>query len=96
MFANGDSLISKIRDLFYAPIPTIVEVYPNPTYADITIKTPSTCREIQIFDALGRKLMDLPAQGYVQQINLAPLSRGVYFLKLFTDSGNKLIKLVKR
>jgi hypothetical protein len=71
-------------------------VYPNPTAGDITIKTPTTCREIQIFDALGRKLLDVPAQGYVQQLNLASFSRGVYFLKLFTDSGNKLIKLVKR
>jgi hypothetical protein len=96
LFADGDSLISPVRSLYYSPIPTSVEVFPNPTTADITIKTPSTCREIQIFDALGRKLLDLPAQGYVQQVNLASFSRGVYFLKLFTDSGNKLIKLVKR
>jgi hypothetical protein len=96
MFANGDSLISPVRDLFYELIPTSVQVFPNPTTADITIKTPSTCREIQIFDALGRKLLDLPAQGYVQQVNLASFSKGVYFLKLFTDSGNKLIKLGKR
>ena len=93
---NGDSLVSPVRKVFYAPIPTTVQVYPNPTLSDITIKTPSPCREIQIFDVLGRKLLEKAVQGYTQQISLARLPMGVYFLKLFTDSGNKLIKLEKR
>ena len=102
---NGDSLVSPVRKIFYVPappippvppIPTSLQVYPNPTTGDITIKTPSQCREIQIFDLLGRKLFDKAVQGYVQQINIAPYTPGVYFLKLFTDSGNKLIKLQKR
>ena len=105
---NGDSLLSPIKNIFYVPpppvppvppeppIPTALQVYPNPTTGDITIKTPSQCREIQIFDLLGRKLLDQATQGYVQQINIAPFTPGVYFLKLFTDSGNKLIKLQKR
>ncbi len=96
MKSDGDSLVSVIRSLFYESIPSAVQVYPNPTTGSITVKTPSTCREIQIFDVLGRKLLDLPVQGYIQQVNLASFSQGVYFLKLFTDSGNKLIKLEKR
>jgi Subtilase family/Secretion system C-terminal sorting domain len=95
-FQNGDSLISPVQKILYEPIPSSVQVYPNPTLGDITIKTPSTCREIQIFDVLGRKLMDKAGQGYIQQISIGSFSRGVYFLKLFTDSGNKLIKLEKR
>jgi hypothetical protein len=94
--SNGDSLVSMVRSLLYKEIPSYVQVYPNPTSGTITVKTPSTCREMQIFDVLGRKLMDLPAQGFIQQVDLTPLSQGVYFLKLFTDSGNKLIKLEKR
>ena len=78
------------------PFRASVQVYPNPTDGDITIKTPSTCREIQIFDVLGRKLMDKAGQGYIQQLSIGSFSPGVYFLKLFTDSGNKLIKLEKR
>jgi hypothetical protein len=102
---QGDSLLSPVKNIFYIPpppvtpvppIPTVLQVYPNPTTGDITIKTPSLCREIQIFDLLGRKLFDKAVQGYVQQINIAPITPGVYFLKLFTDSGNKLIKLEKR
>src|SRR5450432_511094 len=95
-FQNGDSLISPIRKVFYEGIPTTIQVFPNPTDGDITIKTPSTCREMQIFDVLGRKLMDKAGQGYIQQISMASFSPGVYSLKLFTDSGNKLIKLEKR
>ena len=93
---NGDSLVSPVRMIFFEPIPTSVQVYPNPTTGDITVKTPATCREIQIFDVLGRKLLDEPVQGYIQQVSITRFSPGVYFLKLFTDSGNKLIKLEKR
>ena len=93
---NGDSLFSPVRKIFYEAIPAYVQVYPNPLISDITIKTPSPCREMQIFDVLGRKLLEKSCQGYVQQLSLARLPRGVYFLKLFTDSGNKLIKLEKR
>ncbi len=93
---NGDSLVSTVKWIFYEPIPTSVQVYPNPTLGDITVKTPATCREIQIFDVLGRKLLDQTGQGYIQQVSITGFSPGVYFLKLFTDSGNKLIKLEKR
>jgi hypothetical protein len=95
-FQNGDSLVSPVRKIHYDAVPTTVQVYPNPTYGLITIKTPSSCREMQIFDLLGRKLLDKAAQGYIQQISIAGFSPGVYFLKLFTDSGNKVIKLEKR
>ena len=95
-FQNGDSLISPVQKLDFASAPDSVQVFPNPTSGDLTIKTPSTCREIQIFDVLGRKMMDRAVFGTVEQISVGSFSPGVYFLKLFTDSGNKLIKLEKR
>ncbi len=95
-FQNGDSLVSPIRKMYNGAAPGSLEVYPNPTEGDITIKTPSSCREIQIFDVLGRKLKDQAVQGYIQQVSIGSFSPGVYFLKLFTDSGNKVIKLEKR
>ena len=95
-FQNGDSLISPVQKLDFASAPDSVQVFPNPTPGDLTIKTPSTCREIQIFDVLGRKMMDRAVFGTVEQISIGSFSPGVYFLKLFTDSGNKLIKLEKR
>ena len=95
-FQMGDSLISPVLKIYYEPLPLMVQVYPNPTDGHITIKTPSPCREFQIFDVLGRKLLDKRAQGYIQQVSISSFSPGVYFLKLFTDSGNNLIKLEKR
>ncbi len=96
IFKMGIVLCHPVRMIFNGSAPGSVQVYPNPTSGDITIKTPSTCREIQIFDVLGRKLMDKTGQGYIQQVSIGSFSPGVYFLKLFTDSGNKLIKLEKR
>jgi hypothetical protein len=95
---GGDSLLSPVREIEYTKdtLPAQVQVFPNPTQGNIAIYTATSCREIQIFDVLGRKLMEKPCQGLVQQVSLASFPRGVYFLKLFTDSGNKLIKLEKR
>jgi Subtilase family/Secretion system C-terminal sorting domain len=95
-FQNGDSLVSPVQKIFYEGPPGSVLVFPNPTDGDITIITSLSCREIQIFDVLGRKLMDKTGQGHIQQLSIGSFSPGVYFLKLFTDSGNKLIKLEKR
>ena len=86
-FQNGDSLVSPVKMVFYEPapplptvppIPALLEVYPNPTAGNITIKTPSQCREIQIFDVLGRKLMDKAVQGYIQQIDHCLFYAGVF------------------
>ncbi len=95
-YQNGDSLVSPVRKIIYSSYALGVSVYPNPTAGDILVNTTASCREIQIFDVLGRKLADKACQGFVQQLSLAPFSPGVYFLKLYTDKGNKLIKLEKR
>jgi hypothetical protein len=93
---TGDSLISPVRKIIFAPDSLIIGVYPNPTTGLIQVNTTSPCREIQIFDVLGRKLMEIACQGQEQQVSIASFSPGVYFLKLYTDEGNKLIKLEKR
>jgi hypothetical protein len=93
---NGDSLISPVRKIVYEPGALVIGVYPNPTSGNIQINTTSSCQELQIFDVLGRKLMEKQCQGFEQQISIASFPPGVYFLKLFTDNGNKLIKLEKR
>jgi hypothetical protein len=95
-FSDGDSVVSPVQKLQYDQSPDSVQVFPNPTAGMITIKTPSSCREIQIFDVLGRKMMDQAVLGMEEQISIASFSPGIYFLKLFTDSGNKLVKLEKR
>jgi hypothetical protein len=93
-YQNGDSLISPIRKIDYGS--GVIGVFPNPTSGNVQINTSSSCQEIQIFDVLGRKLMEKQCQGFVQMISVASLPPGVYFLKLFTDKGNKLVKLEKR
>ena len=62
----------------FLPIPASLQVYPNPTTGDITIKTPSQCREIQIFDLLGRKLMDQAGTGICSADKYCPFyARGL-------------------
>jgi len=95
-FQTGDSLLSPVRKIREDGPPAEYLVFPNPTTGNIQVNSPSPCKEIQIFDLQGRKLADYACSGYVQNLSVAGFSRGVYFLKLFTDNGNKVIKLEKR
>jgi hypothetical protein len=95
-FANGDSLVSPVQKIDYEKNSLIIGVFPNPTTGNIQINTTSACQELQIFDVLGRKLIEKSCQGFEQQLSIGSLPAGVYFLKLYTDTGNKLIKLEKR
>lgn len=93
---NGDSLISPVRAL-YEPVAAFqTGVFPNPTTGNIQVNTASLCRQIQLFDVTGRKLMDKSCQGTQQQLSLSAFSAGVYLLKVYTDQGEKLIKVEKR
>lgn len=94
-YQNGDSVVSPVRKIIYGA-QLVIGVFPNPTSGNLQINTSSSCQELQIFDVLGRKLMEKLCSGFQQQVSIASFSPGVYFLKLFTDNGNKLIKVEKR
>lgn len=67
-------------------------LYPNPTRNKITLqgKTPfSEKARLVVYDLLGRKIMSLPVQpSTTQEVDVAKLSSGVYFLSI-EENGNK-------
>jgi hypothetical protein len=96
IFLNGDSLYSPVRKIFYDPDPVQVSIYPNPTSGILNINSTSECRDIQIFDASGRRIIRKETAGFRQSLSLSALSRGIYVQKLTTDKGVKLLKIEKR
>jgi len=80
-------------------------LYPNPTMSSTSIRfhpTSTDLRSIQLTDAKGRIIKTYAyTEGqvvYIQEIDLAPFSAGVYFLKIqFRDrsSVEKLVKMVQ-
>lgn len=73
-----------------------VSVYPNPTNNNWNIKTNnSTINSIQVFDLLGKQVLNLTPNSSETLIDASGLNNGIYFAKVSTDLGTKSIKLIK-
>lgn len=70
-----------------------VNIYPNPVIDYLTIESKSTVTRIQIFDITGKLILEPNAQ--LNKINLSGLLSGIYFVKIETESGVNLEKIVK-
>ncbi len=70
-----------------------IQVYPNPAKDFITLNiAPSNLSSIAIYDIKGSKIL----QSKQVNINIKPLFKGIYFIKLKTKDGQyKFLKFVK-
>ena len=69
-------------------------IYPNPTLTHLNIDTGLEIREITIIDITGKLIKTIKQN--TNDINVADLSNGIYFLKLVTDEGTITKKFVKQ
>ncbi|UPQ77981.1 T9SS type A sorting domain-containing protein [Flavobacterium azooxidireducens] len=76
----------------------IISIYPNPTkdIVNISIKDNSTIKTIELYDIQGRLLQTQIVNNVTSELNLADRANGMYFIKINTDLGSKLEKLVKK
>jgi len=80
------------------PVTYNVKLYPNPTTGELRILSKELkVTNIEIFDIYGRKQKiiinyQLPI---VNSINISHLSAGIYFVKVITDDGIVVKKIVK-
>lgn len=72
-----------------------LKFFPNPTKDKVTITAKSTIRQIQFFDMTGKllKISNVNESNSVQDVNF--LSNGVYLMKVKTDDGEVISRLVK-
>ena len=75
----------------------IFSAYPNPTNDNWVIKTQKTSiSSIKVFDIQGKKVISILPNSDEFVIDGSRLKRGLYFARIKTDSGSKLIKLIKK
>lgn len=71
-----------------------VKIYPNPTdgllYIDANTES---IIGITVFDILGKKV--LQQTGNIQQVDISTLESGMYFLRITTDRGEFVQKIIK-
>lgn len=69
-------------------------VYPNPTKGLIYINPKTkTIISIGVFDLLGKKVLQL--EGNIHRIDISTLQSGMYFLRIATDAGSFVQKIIK-
>ena len=74
--------------------PSIV-IYPNPTRDIITINCNSSLKSIELFDVQGRILQTSIENGTNAKLDISGKSNGIYFVRITTENGIKVSKLVK-
>ncbi len=80
---------------------TIVElddsftVYPNPSQSVVNIKSAHTIESIELYDVQGRILEKRFENSDSVTIDLSSRDNGIYFLKITSEKGSKVEKVVK-
>ncbi|GEP52051.1 hypothetical protein FNO01nite_27230 [Flavobacterium noncentrifugens] len=72
-----------------------VVVFPNPAQDKININCNNTIKSIELYDVQGRVLEVFAANKISAQINISDKSKGIYFVKIITEKGKKVQKIIK-
>lgn len=73
--------------------PDVVSVYPNPVKDILSIETPYTLKKIEIFNITGQEVYAHVQPGL--QVSTAELRPGIYLMKIETEAGTDVKKIVK-
>jgi len=93
--ASIDFTVTGINSIIFK---NSIEIYPNPTYDIITIKTNRTINgNIYFTDVLGQQVYagKLSSKGNITQVSIGNLSQGVYLLKLESEEQTVVKRVVK-
>ncbi len=76
-------------------IDTSITIYPNPVKDRINIKANTELKSIQLFDIQGRILQIKYQDKNDVVLDVSSREKGVYFLKIITENGTKVQKIIK-
>ncbi|MBK8600746.1 MAG: T9SS type A sorting domain-containing protein [Flavobacterium sp.] len=72
-----------------------VSGYPNPAVNEVTITADNNIKSIQLYDAQGRIILTRLMDDLESKIELSSYSKGIYFIKITTEKGAQVQKLIK-
>jgi Leucine-rich repeat (LRR) protein len=73
-----------------------VKIYPNPTNSIINIDSDFPIQTIELYDIQGRILETHFEEATSFKLDISGKSNGIYFIKIKTDKGSKVEKIVKK
>lgn len=72
-----------------------IQIFPNPTKDFVNIKAAGNINSIQLFDVQGRIIKTSVIQNSETRFDLSQFQSGIYYLKVISDKGNGIQKLIK-
>ena len=74
---------------------TAISLYPNPTSNVVTVAALNTITNVSIIDIQGRTLQSIDTNVNELDIDVSSRANGVYFIKIATDNGTYMKKVIK-
>ena len=96
----NDQLKSNIRDIGVVlgvddeVLSTSLKIYPNPVTNVLTVKSRLPLKSIEIYNLLGQEVKQVYSN--FESINLEYLSKGIYMIKISSENGSTIRKLIKK
>lgn len=72
-----------------------VALYPNPTKGNVTINCDNTIKHVELFDVQGRILQNKIETNNNTQLDISNKPNGLYFIRITTENGIKVEKVIK-
>jgi hypothetical protein len=72
-----------------------IRVYPNPATRLVNIRTVAEIKSIAAFDIQGRIVESHQVSGKDVSLDISRYAKGIYYLKIITDKGNGISKIIK-
>ncbi|WP_395042897.1 T9SS type A sorting domain-containing protein [Flavobacterium sp.] len=72
-----------------------IVLYPNPVNSIININCKNSIKTIELYDVQGRILQTILENDNTSTIDITNKSNGIYFVKITTEIGSKVEKVVK-
>ena len=100
-YAGGMAFFEGIMEtpvnLNEAETQSLIKCYPNPASDIVNIETTHNGKkQVQIFDMIGRKIMETSFSDTHFQLNISNLSPSVYLMKLISEEQTHLFKIIKK
>lgn len=73
---------------------TEIMMYPNPAAESVTITSDEKINNLEIYNTAGQTLINLAVDNFDTEICLSKYDKGVYFVKIYTDSNVSVKKLI--
>lgn len=72
-----------------------VKVYPNPSRNNVTIEAEADIQAVELYDIQGRLLQRSFVNGAAVQFDMSQRASGMYIMRIITENGIKVEKLVR-